>query len=323
MLKPLLGPGNVGVNRVDELSGGYNGFLKNKILMAFDEAHVGAMKDAEEIMGRMRNMITEPTISIRDLYASARPVNNYLNILIFSNKRDAVLLTAGDRRYNVGHYQQEKLVEAFPEITKDWTKFETKIQNEVKDFAAWLLGYPVREHDAAQVLNTDERSAMIEATSSSADDIAQALVGRNSSMSTLLDMLPSNDTYKHDMKELGKVELYRKTLMDVMVRTMERLAKPNRSASDPESVISREELHAIFEYTVGNAPITPNKFTKYLKHRHIDVKKVWINNTAVAGLATTFNDSKLFPGYIEALAHKKVKPAPSTPVKPATKKVKP
>ena len=64
VLRPLLGLGQTAIRRGDELSQPYNGFMKNTMLVFFDEAHVAEMRDAEYVMAKLRNFITEPSVSL-------------------------------------------------------------------------------------------------------------------------------------------------------------------------------------------------------------------------------------------------------------------
>ena len=62
--------------------------------------------------------------------------------------------------------------------------------------------------------------------------------------------------------------------------------------------ISRDELHAIFEYMVGNMPDSPNKFTSLLKHHRLRTMKVWCDDKAVYGIRTVWKDVDQFETYV-------------------------
>jgi hypothetical protein len=54
--------------------------------------------------------------------------------------------------------------------------------------------------------------------------------------------------------------------------------------------IARDELRALFEWTVGDMPKTPNKFTSRLKHHRIHMKRVRIGAEVVQGISVEWKD---------------------------------
>src|SRR5581483_10119842 len=53
----------------------------------------------QELMNRLKSIITQPTIEIREMYRPAYRQKNIFNILMFTNHKDAVLINREDRRY--------------------------------------------------------------------------------------------------------------------------------------------------------------------------------------------------------------------------------
>lgn len=303
VLKPLLGKTQCTMNRVEEMLKGFNGFVKNKLLCVFDEVHIGAMKEQEEILGRMRNMITEPEISIRDLYSSPEPVPNLTNFLLFSNKRDVVMINTTDRRYNIGGYQQTKLIHRHKEFGEKWEDTLHMITQELQNFAHYLRSYPLNEQAARTPLDTAGRNTLIATTVSSADQIAEFIGQKTAHMASLMDLLPANELkLSAAMKESARD--FKQVLIDNMLRTMERIASPKRNAQEACGVMSREEARTIFEYCVGGMKDGPTRFTQYLRHRHLEPCKVWVEGKAVMGLKTDWTDVKHFPSYLKTLGYK-------------------
>ena len=284
ILRPIFGmtqtcmrPGNV-------LASEYNAYMKNATLAFFDEAHVAEMKDSELIHGKLRNWITEPTISIRAMYSNTVEVANHAAIILMSNKPNVILLQKNDRRWNIAPYQDKKL-----ELTDE--EIDVLIPAELQAFYDYLYHYPLDEDAARTPLVSEDRDRLISTTTASADDVAHALHPKQADMGFLIDQLPSDGSnigYK-----LGtSVSDYRKVLYTVIIRA-------RNTAHQGEVKISRDELHGIFEYSVGNMPSSPNKFTKFLAHRHIHTEKVRIGDKTAYGISVKFKDFMHFEDFLK------------------------
>lgn len=70
-------------------------------------------------------------------------------------------------------------------------------------------------------------------------------------------------------------------------------------------------------------PNSPNKFTSLLKHHRIHLEVVWVNNKAVRGIKTQWQDFKAFPTYLkDHFSAPAAAAAPTSAKKPAAKKAK-
>lgn len=281
VLRPLLGIEQTAFRRGEELASPFNGYMKNQLLVAFDEAHLAEMKDSELVHGKVRNFITEPTISVRMLYQNATEVTNYAAIMCLSNKPNVIHLQKNDRRWNVGPWQDMKL-----ELTEE--EVLTRIPTELQTFYDYLAHFPLDEVAARTPLISESRDRLISTTTNAAEDVAAALGPKAADMGFFLDQLPSDSSnvgYKFQMA----VTEYKKVLHTLIIRT--------RNEGTGRCKISRDELHTLFEYTVGSMPNTPNKFTKFLAHRHIHTEKIRIGDKTPYGVQVEFKDYKLFNDY--------------------------
>lgn len=282
IMRPLLGINQTAMRRGDELSAQYNTYMKNTLLVAFDEAHIAEMKDAESVMAKLRNFITEPTIQIRAMYSNAVEHKNFAGILCLSNKPNVILLQKHDRRWNIGPFQHEKL-----ELTQK--EVDETITSELQGFYDFLAHWPLDEAAARTPLVSEDRDRLIGTTTSSADEVAAALNARGGNLEFFLDQLPTN-TPREVNSLVGTVSDYRNVLKNLLLRGI--------ADGAGRVKISRDELHVLFEYTVGNMPKTPNKFTKFLAHRHIHTEKVRIDKP-VYGVQVIFKDHVRFPEYMK------------------------
>ena len=295
ILRPLLGRNQTTMRRMEELNEQYNAFMRSCFLVFVDEVEAAAFTNQRGVMAKLRNFITEEFVPIRAMYSNAMECPNYTNWIFASNRPEPVVIPAEDRRFNVGKYQSKKLGMTDAELAR--------IPNELQAFHDFLLSYPIDLKAVATVLDNDDRTAMIQISESSVDTVATAIL--NGDMEFLLDQLPSTMAYSGNAAKSNKIEDYKHALKSVMLRV-----NPTTGAAN----ISRDELHAIFDYVVGNMPESPNKFTSLLKHHRIRTVKVWCDNKAVYGLSTKFKDVDKFGSYVATYF--------APPVAAATKKGK-
>ena len=291
ILRPIFGFDQTTVRRMDEFKQPYNAYLKQCFMMMVDEVQTSQLLDEKVVAANLRNYITEPRITIRQMYAPPVECNNYVNIILSSNMPDPVRIPKEDRRTNVAKYQPMKLVLS----EKDFKR----IDGELQAFHDYLMNYVVDKVAASTPLETEDRNTLISISENAIDTISSALLEGN--MELLLDQLPTSSKSISDVTTANKVQAYKETLSDLLYRTDALTGKVN---------IARDELRAIFEYTVGKMSESPNKFTALLKHHRIHVKKVWIDSKTVNGIATTFQDVQNFGQYLKDHLPAKAKTTP-------------
>ena len=57
-----------------------------------------------------------------------------------------------------------------------------------------------------------------------------------------------------------------------------------QDALNGENKLTREEIFAILEFTIGGMPQAPAKFTQLIKHKKITLKQIWKNKANVRGV---------------------------------------
>lgn len=276
ILRPLFAP-HVTSRRMEELDEKYNHYMQDSLLIFVDEVQIKALRGERGIMAKLKNFITEEYIPIRAMYALAHEARNYTNWIFMSNMADPITIDKGDRRFNVGRYQPNRL-----DITDDKIK---QIENELQTFHDYLMTYPVDEVAVRTVIQTEDRDNMIAVTQSSLDTIATALLEGN--FEFFLEQLPTTNDYARNALQANRVDAYKDILRTLMARTRD----------NGQCNISRDELHVIFDYLSDRIPTSPNKFTSLLKHHRIHTTRVWVNNKTVIGLAVTWRDIAQFKDY--------------------------
>ena len=280
ILRPLFGFNQTTVRRMEEFKQPYNAYMKQCFIVFVDEVQTKALVDEDGIMANIKNFITEPIITIRQMYAQAVECRNYTNWVFASNKPDPIQIDREDRRTNVGRYQPAKLDMNDKELAK--------IEKELQAFHDYLLSFTVDKAAAATPLETEDRETLISIGENAIDSVASALL--NGDMGFFLDQLPTSNKYNSNVLAQNRVLDYKEILLDVLKRTDALTGKVN---------IARDELRTIFEYTVGKIPESPNKFTSLLKHHRIHIKKVWGGSKTVNGVSCEFRDIADFDKYLK------------------------
>jgi hypothetical protein len=280
VIRPLLGTKQTAARRVEDLNESYNAYLEKCFVVYVDEIEAKALVNERGVMAKLKNFITEQSITVRQMYQAAHEVRNYSNWIFASNRSDPVTIDREDRRFNVGKYQ--------PEMLKlEDADFET-IESELQAFYDYLAAYPVDALLASTPIDSEDRNNMISISESSVDTVGSALL--NGNFEFFIDQLPTTDKYRGNAQEFNRVENYIDTLTSILKRA-------SADGVEGKSNISRDELRVLFDYCVGNVPTTPNKFTSMLKHHRIHTTKVWVEGKAAYGIKTVWHDIARFAEY--------------------------
>ena len=263
VLTPLFGYENVAAKRMEELESQFTEFMENKFIVFIDEIEAGKSLYHAKVTAKLKNLIVEPMISIRNMYRPAYLAPNFASMIFASNKPSSVEVAPDDRRFNVGAYQENKLQITGLEIDQ--------IDHELGEFYAYLMHYPANPDRARTPLISQSRSTLIDISRTAVDTISDALL--KGDLQTLWDHLPSQKSLTPGNAMIQtKAQGYRDLIVDVV---------SNISNHDK---LTRDELYTIFEYTVGNMPTSPNKLTSMLKHHRLHLKPVWKYNRSVRGI---------------------------------------
>ena len=260
ILKPLFGATNYTARRMEELEDKFNGYLENCLLCYVDEVHIGVSKRADMILANLKNQITEERITIRNMRQTAYEVPNYLNWVMSTNMAEPIKLDKEDRRFNVGVFQKKSLREIYP----DTTALLKQIESELPDFASYLQNFKVNQDAVRLPIRNEARADLIDNSKTSLDVVGEAILSGD------LELLASFISTETVVALQIKADRYKEIIQD--------LAKTQRGK------LSRDELRTIFDYTVGDMPQTPAKFTRFLTHRGIRLSKIRIGERTTPGI---------------------------------------
>lgn len=260
IITPLFGKQNVISKRAKELQSEFTSFMENKLVILIDEIESGDSIIKNEIGATLRNLITEPTISIRKMQTDAYPAPNYANIIFTSNKRQAVAIPQSDRRHNVAPYQNSKLVISQKEV-------EEFIPQELPGFFRFLMDFDVDLVKVRTNLKNAAHATMVELNRTGIDTIADAIL--TGDMQALWDQLPSNPNALDAIQRV-RYEPFRNLMIDIVTNQVPKL--------------SRDEMYVLMNWCLDRIPQAPNKFTQLLKHHNIQLGQIWKDGRNVRGI---------------------------------------
>jgi len=281
VLAPLFGTTQTVIKRSAELNEKWTDFVEGKFIVFIDEIQTSALHDEAGAIANLKSLITNPTAMIRAMNRNSYPVANYTCWIFSSNKSDPVSIPKNDRRFNVAPYQSIP----FPKPTDEW--LDSIATDELQNFWWYLLGFTTSKELAATPLDNQARNTLIELSQTTSETTADAI--REGNIHYFLDQLPTSDAYKSDPRQMLRVETYRRAIFDVMAR-----ARPDNTHH-----LRRDEVFALFDYTVGGMNPSPATFTRFLGHRQLVIKPIMITHKTERGLTTTWQEIESFPALIK------------------------
>lgn len=259
ILRPLFGRNHAVQKRATELGSQFNGWLEQALIAFIDEIDADMFINAKAVEADLRTMITEPTASIRRMRTDSYEVQNYAAFIFSSNKKRPVSIPPGDRRFNIGKYQELKL-----QITQ---KEIDGIADELEAFARHLSDYKASFDKARSILQTEDRIEIQRRSITSVDELCNALV--KGDLMLLWENMPDEQL----MEETGMV--------DVQAQAYAQLIR--RISYEAESILTRDEIELIFKQCVGKIPEGKQKFVSYLRHHGITLQRHRLANWRIAG----------------------------------------
>ncbi len=115
----ILGSHNVSSPSNEELHEVYTQWAKNCSFVVVEELMARGRMD---LMNKLKPMITQPRISIREMYTPNYEMANRFNMLLLTNHKDAIILDEDDRRYFVVHSAAKIKEEKYYDDLWNWTR---------------------------------------------------------------------------------------------------------------------------------------------------------------------------------------------------------
>jgi hypothetical protein len=255
VLRPLFGPEHVPMRSLQSIEEHFNLYMRNSLFLIVDEFHMassslGAMKIAD----KLKNQITEDTITIRAMRTNQIEVPNYTNFIFLTNRNDAVKIENGDRRYNIPPRQERKLEEAHPLLLQELDHIET----ELPKLAGYLTTFKVNERMVHTCIDNGAKSTMRNVSMTIIEEFAEAL--KQGNLLFFSDILDINTANVPNMNE---------------VATAQRLVKSwIASAKEDFAIIPMEHLRTVFHVqTEANPRMSQREFAKQMSRNGITTSR--------------------------------------------------
>lgn len=129
----LLGVHNVSRPTNAQMQENFTAYMKNSQLVVVEELKSDGTKT---LANKLKDMITEPTIMVREMYKNSYKIINRANFIMFTNYEDAIRIDANDRRFTV-------IFSPAKPKSKDYYK---SLVGWLDKNADVLLGYYLNEH---------------------------------------------------------------------------------------------------------------------------------------------------------------------------------
>lgn len=311
IITPTLGASNVKHRDGAVLEDGFNSWLEDSIVVFINEINIAASTMSRKIKETLKHWITEPTIPIREMRRTQYEAKSYLNLIMFTNNKESLQISEGDRRYNITEYQATKIVYDDEDVAA--------IRAENAAWVSYIMSRPMCRNTASVNIKTEARQALIETTRTSNEEVTVQLM--KGSLNYFLGMMPDMEL----QAELhGLNTAYAGHYTSIITREVERLvAEPKVTVGKPTTVASkltRDELLTMFEHSVGNMPTSAAKFTQFLKHRGITIEPMRVDGELLRGMHVKWSATPEQYDELQAWYDSTKKPVSSTKVVSITTK---
>ena len=283
ILAPLFGRKYVVEKRNRELEEQWTGWLETAIIAYVDEVQVSSSKNKEQISQDLKNMITEPYLSMRRMNVDPYLAESFCNFIFSTNKLDPVVMDDADRRFNFGDFQKTALKVTTEEI-------ELQLPEELPLFFNYLMTRKADRALAATILKNDARESVIKANQTSIDMLVEA-IGKGD-LEFLWESMP-DITLQAELH--GAHSVYAVAYAKILAQEGKELVRAGKNVGHDtrkyESRLTRDQLQVIFEFCIGGMPVSPNKFSRMLKHHGIETSRLRVADRSVHGMHVTWTVS--------------------------------
>lgn len=242
------------------LASDFDGWQENKLLVFIDEIDVDMFEKKSGVEAKLKKMVTENTDDIHRKGVTRYTVPSFVNLIFGSNKPQPVAIPYNDRRYNVGQYQSQRWMPTRKEI-------EEQLPKELSAFAHYLMTRKACIDTAREVLHTEDRDAMQALSITSVDELAHDI--KTGDLDTLMGYLPDTNLM------LGQYAEQYHAIMKNIVQGI---------STDVRGKLTRDQLQIIFGHAIGKVPDGAHKFTSYLRHHGINLKKIRFDGVLSKGI---------------------------------------
>jgi len=183
IMRHLFGDECVTQQQYEHVNDKFNEFLEGRLVVSLNEAAMSKTIDRDKVMSKLREWITEPQIVIRGMHKAGREAANHANFIVCSNDRRPIVVPEGDRRWNFGEYQTERM-----KVNPNELAVVTE-GREMDAFAQLLASVIIDDERLNTPYESETKQRVYEATHSLLDRTARAI--NEGDVEFFLDVRPS------------------------------------------------------------------------------------------------------------------------------------
>jgi hypothetical protein len=267
IMMPILGRDYVSRATLPMFEKEFNSFLEHSLLIFVDEIRLKELKQASVALSNLKQYITEDVLPVRKMRTDPFLVDNHANFVFASNHYDSMEIDPSDRRFLVAPRQEEPLSSVV-----SLEGIDTRIRGELEGFAQYLCGRTADIELARSMYHSSERQRLKHLTRNASDEVADAL--RAGDFEFFLDEAPNVD-------KPGEAAIQAKLPEPI---SYSKFLKLVMESPDNEVNIPRDMLRMVWWHITGAWFLTPTKFSKFVGKMGLQMKKIRVGETTIAGL---------------------------------------
>lgn len=257
ILRGLFGTHHAPMRYLQSMEEQFNLYMRDALFLVVDEFHMASSTTgAGKMADKLKNQITEPTITIRGMRSNQIEIDSYTNFIFLTNRADAVNIENGDRRYNIAPKQEQKLIEAYPDLPE---RLDTdEIENELWALAGVLETFKYNKRLVETPIDNVAKEQMRNVSMSVFDEFCQAI--KDGKLPFFADILDINTAAVLHSNE---------------IEVAQRLVKSwIAQADDDYTIIPMEHLRTVYHIqTEQNPRFSQREFAKRMNRNNLVVDR--------------------------------------------------
>jgi Family of unknown function (DUF5906) len=282
IIRPILGNEYAVQIRLEDVDENFNAIFETALFVMIDEFKFSNAKNHQALMAKLRNYITEPTMTIRGMRQNSRSVRSFCNIILTGNDRDMMRPSDEDRRYNICPRQEIKLFKNFPELTNKLHLIDA----ELPTFASAMMHFNPSEEMARAALENNAKENLRNAARTNEEDFLRALATGD------LDYLMDIMGYGLD-SGIQDILMAAKNIMRGIIARYEPSEPDENGRTYHETVLFSEELLLLYRALVADKGMSTDAFGKKLARQGWELKKQRRGDVQKRGIAIRFTTNQI------------------------------
>lgn len=280
ILRGLFGAQHVPMRYLQNMEEHFNLYMRDALFLIVDEFHMASSSSgASKMADKLKNQITENTITIRGMRSNQVEMPNFTNYIFMTNRVDAVNIESGDRRYNIAPKQDTKLIVQYPDMPE---RLDTdELEQELWHFAGVLSNFVVNKRLVEVPIDNTAKENMRNVTMSVFDEFCRAIqIGNLTHFTDLLDINTASVLHSNE------------------IEAAQRIVKSwIAEAKHPHVVLPMEHLRTVFHIqTEQNPRLAQQEFRKRMSRNDITTERkrphgATRDSNPVTGVVTKWNIS--------------------------------